>query len=202
MDIQNLYLCDIICHGVPSPRAFKDYISWLDEKEGQKTEKYYFRNKSVSWRGDSAVVKTEKDEIKSGKNVSAFMNLYYSNNITNDACFDCKFTSLDRISDITLSDFWGIENENPKFEDELGVSMVMLNTKKGEELFSQLDGESVRASLDNAKQPQLHKPTEKPDTYCDFWKNYKVKGIEYVLKEYGLPKASLKTRIYNLIYRK
>ena len=199
LDVKKLYLCDIICHGVPSPRAFKDYISWLDSAEKNGVNKYYFRNKAVSWRGDSSAVETKKSEFIHNKNTSAFLNLYYSNNITNDACFDCRYTSQDRVSDLTISDFWGIENDNPEFEDKLGVSMVMVNTSKGKALFDMLDGETAVANIENAKQPQLKQPPSKPQGYDVFWQNYKKNGIEYAIKNFGIPKTTLKSIIYNLI---
>ncbi len=199
LDTQNLYLCDIICHGVPSPKVFKDYIEWLGGTEKSKITKYYFRNKNFSWRGDSSSAETDTAEIKRNKNISAFMNLYYSNNITCDACFNCKFTSQDRVSDLTISDFWGIEKDNPDFEDKLGVSMVLVNSQKGKELFASLNGKFVEANIENAKQPQLKTPVKKPDGYDDFWSIYKENGIDYTVKKYAIPKTTLKTIAYNLI---
>lgn len=199
IDDKNLYLCDIICHGVPSPKVFKDYINWLKDTEKDSIKKYHFRNKTVSWRGDSSVAETEKSEYIHNKNTSAFLNMYYSNNLTNDSCFNCCFTSQDRVSDLTISDFWGIEKDNPHFEDELGVSMVMVNTLKGKKLFDVTDGEKAEANIENAKQPQLKEPPKKPQTYNDFWKQYKEIGIEYAIKNFGIPKTTLKSIVYNLI---
>ena len=199
LSTQKLYLCDIICHGVPSPKVFKDYIKWLGDAEKGKITKYYFRNKDFSWRGDSCSAETDTTEIKRNKNVSAFMNLYYGNNITCDACFNCKFTSQDRVGDLTISDFWGIEKDNPDFEDKLGVSMVLVNSQNGMELFSSLNGNSVEANIENAKQPQLKKSVEKPEGYDEFWKTYKENGIDYTVKKYAIPKTTLKTIAYNII---
>ncbi len=199
LDIKNLYLCDIICHGVPSPKVFKDYIMWLDKTEKDGVKKYYFRNKAVSWRGDSSAAETKTSGFIHNKNTSAFLNVYYSNNITNETCFECRFTSQDRVSDLTISDFWGIENDNPEFEDKLGVSMVMINTSKGKVLFDTLDGEKIVANIENAKQPQLKQPPSKPQGYDVFWQNYKENGIEYAIKNFGIPKTTLKSTVYNLI---
>ncbi len=190
---EKLYLCDIICHGVPSPKAFNDYILWLKERE--TFDKYYFRNKEISWRGDSASVSLDNG-IKANKYISSFMSLYYSNLLTDEACFDCKFTTKERVSDITVSDFWGIEDTAAKFEDSLGVSMVLVNTQKGRELFESVKGKKISVNLDNAKQPQLKKPAEKPDGYDEFWQNY---NINSALKKYGAIKDSLKTKLYKLI---
>lgn len=193
IDDKNLYLCDIICHGVPSNRAFNDFILWLKEKEN--FDKFYFRNKEISWRGDSCSIKSG-DNLKRSKYISGFMNLYYSNLITNNACFNCKFTEPNRVSDITISDFWGIENANAKFEDNLGVSMVLLNTKKGEDLFSSLSGKKQETEISFAKQPNLKAPTKKPNGYEEFWQNY---NIDNALKKYGAIKENFKTKIYNII---
>jgi len=190
---KNLYLCDIICHGVPSPKAFNDFILWLKEKEN--FNEYYFRNKEFSWRGDSASINTVEG-FRKNKFVSSFMNLYYSNLITDEACFNCKFTTKERVSDITISDFWGIENTALEFEDSLGVSMVIINTQKGKELFEKIGGKKQAVSLENAKQPQLKKPTEKPSGYKEFWQNY---NINKALEKYGAIKENLKTKLYRLI---
>ncbi len=190
---EKLYLCDIICHGVPSPKAFEDYILWLKRRES--FDKYYFRNKELSWRDDSASVSAD-DGVKSNRFISSFMSLYYSNLLTDEACFDCKFTTKERVSDITVSDFWGIEDTAAQFEDSLGVSMVLINTQKGRELFESAKGKKVSVNLDNAKQPQLKNPTEKPDGYEEFWKNY---NINSALEKYGAIKDSLKTKLYKLL---
>lgn len=192
---EKLYLCDIICHGVPSPKAFDDFILWLKERE--TFDKYYFRNKELSWRGDSASVSWE-NSIKANRYISSFMSLYYSNLLTDEACFDCEFTTKERVSDITVSDFWGIEDTEAEFEDSLGVSMVLINTQKGSELFGEVKGKKISVNLDNAKQPQLKKPTERPDGYNEFWQNY---NIDSALEKYGAIKDSLKTKIYKLIKR-
>jgi len=197
LNIENLYLCDIICHGVPSPKVFTEYIEWLQNK--QPFKKYFFRNKSISWRGDSSAIETSEAKLLHNQNTSAFMNIYYSNNITCDACFECKYTNQERVSDITISDFWGVENINPNFEDTLGVSMVLTNTQKGEKLFSEIDGIKEISDISFAKQPQLHHPTSKPSSYEVFWNKYKNNGFRYAVKNFGIPKKTLKTIIYNLI---
>lgn len=195
LNSKKLYLCDIICHGVASVTAFENFIEWLKNKEKEDFNKYYFRNKDISWRGDSASIEI-KNGLKRSKNISAFMNLYYCNYITDEACFNCNFTSKPRVSDITISDFWGIENTAAEFEDKLGVSMVMANTDKGQELFNELKGKQKEVTLDNAKQPQLKNPTSKPANYEEFWENFDIKKA---LLKYGAIKESLKTKLYKII---
>ena len=74
--------------------------------------------------------------------------------------------------------------------------MVLVNTEKGRELFDSIKGKKVSVNLDNAKQPQLKKPAEKPDGYKEFWQNY---NINSALNKYGAIKDNLKTRLYKLL---
>ena len=198
---ENLITVDIICHGVPSPKIYKDYIAWLEKELGSGIEKYYFRNKRISWRGNScfAVLKDGR-KIQDDKKLNGFMNLYYSNNITRESCYHCNYTSKERVSDITISDYWGIENVNKDFEDALGVSMVLINTEKGKIFFERTLGDKVKGSLEGVKQPQLSRPTDKPKEREEFWVSYSTFGIEQVLKKYGgVKKDSIKQRIYKMI---
>lgn len=196
-----LITVDIICHGVPSPKIYGEYIDWLVDEIGTSVEEYKFRSKKISWRGNSCMaILTDGREVKNDKRLNGFMNLYYSDNITNKSCYNCQYTSTERVSDITISDYWGIESILPEFEDALGVSMVILNTDKGNELFAKVYGERGVGSLTGVKQPQLSFPTKLPDTRTAFWSEYRDLGLKSVLKTYGgVKKDSIKQKIYNLI---
>lgn len=195
-----LYTVDIICHGVPSGRVFDDYLTWLEDKIGSKVVEYKFRSKKISWRGNSVYVRfASGKELKNELRASAFMNMYYSGNITRESCYSCKYTSHERVSDITISDFWGIEGTNAEFEDKLGVSMIMINTERGKTLFDATEGERVLADVSAAKQPQLNAPQKMPLTREQFWEDYRRGGIKLAVKKYGGARLSLKSRIYNLI---
>ena len=183
---EKLYLVDIICHGVPSPRVFSDYIRWLEGRLGSKVQKYQFRDKRVSWRGNSASALLEDGRwVHASKLTDAYMNTYYSGAMTRESCYRCQYTSTNRVSDMTISDFWGIEKKEPSFEDALGVSMLLVNTEKGARLFRELHGEKSETDLSNVRQPQLHDPCEKPLERDAFWREYREKGIDHVLLRYG-----------------
>jgi coenzyme F420-reducing hydrogenase beta subunit len=185
-----LYTVDIICHGVPSSTIYKDYLKWLEKQNKSKVVEYSFRDKRISWRGSSCYAKLENGKILlNDKKLCAFMTLYYSNYITRNCCYQCKYTSQERVSDITISDYWGIEKVDKNFEDNLGVSMILINTEKGEKLFRQAQGESIIANVEKAIQPQLSKPTSCPLDRDEFWETYKAKGLEPLLKKHGGVKA-------------
>ncbi len=200
---ENLYLCDIICHGVPSPAVFKDFVEWLGDYYKSNVKSYEFRSKKISWRGNSCYVTlSDGRELKNDRFASSFMNVYYSGIITRESCFECKYTSLERVSDITISDFWGLENTLPDFEDALGVSMVMVNTDKGRKLFDKTEGQKMQADISKAKQPQLHKPCEKPSDREQSKRIYSQQGVYPLIKKYGgIARPSIKSRIFSLIKR-
>ena len=196
----NLYTIDIICHGVPSKTIFDEYKRWLEKEYKGSVKEYAFRSKKISWRGSSCYAKLDDGrELKNDKRLCGFMNLYYSGNITRESCYTCPYATKGRVGDITVSDFWGIENVDKSFEDGLGVSMVILNTQKGEQLFTQTEGEKLACTIDKAKQPQLNAPPKRPISKDGFWTEYQNKGLTFVLKKHGGVKPdSLKTILYKI----
>ena len=197
---ENLYLVDIICHGVPSPKVYSEFINWLSEKKESEVVKYSFRNKEISWRGNSCLV-----ELKNGKKLcndlyaSSFMNLYYSNYITRESCYSCKYATIARTSDITIGDYWGIENLASNFEDALGVSVVLVNTEQGRQLFKKTKGKIHIGDITTLKQPQLTHGCERPVDRTVFWTRYQEKGIGEMLRLYGgIRRNFLKEFLYSM----
>ncbi len=183
---EQLYLVDIICHGIPSPTVFVNYISWLEQKYKSSVKKYYFRNKDISWRGNSCRAVLEDGRvIDTTPELNCFMNTYYSGNITNESCYNCPYTTNKRFSDLTISDYWGIEACLPDFEDALGVSMILVNSQKGKELFERCEGQKKQSTLIGAKQPQLEAPCKRPADRDIFWQDYFTMELETIFKKYG-----------------
>ena len=197
----NLYLVDIICHGVPSETFFRAYLNWLTKEYGCEVDEFKFRSKKISWRGSSCYARLKNGkELFNDAKLCAFMNVYYSDNITRESCYDCKYTSKERVSDLTISDYWGIENLDKSFEDSLGVSMIIVNTEKGSLLFSETDGEKITANLESAKQPQLLKPTARPSTREEFWQAFFNGNAEKLIQKYGgVSGGNFKTKLKRLI---
>lgn len=137
-DYENLYTIDIICHGVPSQKIFKKYLENEEKKLGEKIIKYTARNKNkVDWgMGYCAEIKT-KNKIKYKKaDLDPYYTAFLKGKINRECCYECKYANLDRVGDITLGDLWGIEKIDYSFYDKCGVSLAVINTIKGEELFN------------------------------------------------------------------
>ena len=137
----NLYTQDLICHGAPSPKVWRKYIVFREEKAASKTKRTFFRLKENGWKSYSVQFQfancTEYKQIFSG---DLFMNGFLKDLYLRPSCYNCHSKSLNRNSDITLADFWGVENILPEMFDDKGTSLVFVNSDKGKELFESIRG--------------------------------------------------------------
>lgn len=124
---ENLVLVDIVCHGVPGPYMWRDYLDYLEKKQGSKICWVNFRDKQeYGWAAHKETFKFVKGEGK-----MSFTYLFYQNIMFRHSCGKCHFANTQRPSDITIADFWGWEKTDPEFnKDNKGVSLVLVNTEK------------------------------------------------------------------------
>lgn len=186
VDDTNLLLVDLICHGVPSEKLWTDYIRALEDEYEQKITAYRFRNKQEGWHGlhpqailaDGTVAPRDKLLLSYGR--------LFGNLSLNEACYHCKYANTKRQGDITLGDYWGIENSKCPFDQSKGVSLCLVNTAKGERWFLELSDRVKTYSIedDSYLQPQLRCPTGKNVLCDDFWKDYGKKGYRFVAEKY------------------
>ena len=136
-DLERLITQDIICHSVPSPKKWNEYKN----KIGQEKQiiDICFRNKDTGWSSGSFVVKyfdgTEYRELYAE---TEYMKGFLRGDYSRPSCYSCKFSSIERQSDITLGDFWGVEGLYPKLYDNKGTSVVLINSKKGNKVFREI----------------------------------------------------------------
>jgi coenzyme F420-reducing hydrogenase beta subunit len=188
VDTKKLLTVDIICHGVPSPRIFAEYISYLEKKNKGKIEQYYFRSKVYGWGYTEEVVYKNRKSDHTSALLQVYKELFYSNLCLRPSCYRCKYTNFLRPADITIGDYWGIENYFPEFADSLGVSAMIINTKKGKASFSELK-ENIEIIPSNiydcaARQRNLYSPTPISLRRSEFWNDYLQYGFEYIIKKY------------------
>ena len=195
-----LYTIDIICHGVASPRVWKEFIDYIKKKEHIKLITVNFRDKNIfGWSG------LHRESFVFSKNkVKTYPFTFYKSFLIRESCSRCPFTSLKRQGDVTLGDFWGWNNTIPDFvNDDLGVSLILSNTAKGTMLLEEVkkDLNLRRIKLTDVLQPNLQYPTSRDPRSDEFKRDYANYGFNYVRKKYW--KASfvqrVKTRIKNLL---
>lgn len=137
-EYDNLFVCDFICHGVPSPLMLSRYRNWLHSQGFPQIQHINFREKSKGWYDALRIIHCEgKEYTLKGKNDNYWIGFNDNKNLQ-ECCYNCRFLGKKRLSDITIADFWGIGKIEPfghRNEIEKGISAVILSTKKGEELF-------------------------------------------------------------------
>lgn len=170
----NLVTIDIICHGVPSPGVFKLYLSFLEAERKKPVRSYVHRTKDMGWRHQEKVVFGDGTEEINTRLVDTWKRLFYANNMLRPSCYHCPYTSTRRSSDITIADFWGIEKTSASnMCDDLGVSLLLLNTDKGEDLFTTMDIKTQRVDIEEGvrKNPMLLHPSSARGDRSAPWKD-------------------------------
>lgn len=187
VDLSSLLLCDIVCHGVTSPRMWQEHINLIQNKRGKKVINYKFRDKSNKIGGAyTSTIFYEDGKCETGTALCQSYIDIYNNKTVRPSCYECKYTDVNRVSDITIADFWGIEKAMPDFDNRNGASLILINTEKGEKLFNNIK-ESVEyrcCKLQDCMQPQLKHPIDMAKDRQNFWNEYKQKGYKHVLKKY------------------
>lgn len=188
-NLDNLFLCDVLCGGNVSPGFFQEYVKFIEKNRKDKVSSVCFRTKKLGWKQHHIRIILQNSEYEGArKNEEPFFSLYLKKYIIRDACFKCEFASKQRVSDITMGDFWGIEKKDPKIDDDKGISIAIVNTEKGQKLIDAIKNKIYieKRDLDIAvpKQINLQRPPLKPREREKFWNDYVKKGSEYTLKKY------------------
>jgi len=182
-----LYTADLVCHGVPSPQLFSEYIKYCEKKRGVRIKEYCHRSKDSGWgHVEEAIYKNGmKDNFSFLSRI--WRNFYYSHLFFRPSCYICEYANLRRPGDITIADYWGIEKAHPEFADKNGVSLVLINTPKGKQLFESIQKSvlCIQSDTKSCMQKNLRQPPDRPTARDSAWERYKKHGFEYIAKKYG-----------------
>lgn len=203
-DYENLITQDVVCHGVPSPMVWQKYKFYQENKFLSKTKDVQFRCKIPGSEGSYVVFNFENNDryVKKGTD-DLYMKSFVSNLCLRPSCFECNFKGKVRQSDITLADFWGVERVMPEMKSKKGISLVLVNSNKGSELFNKIQEkiEFKKASLDEALKYNasvVNSPNE-PQAREDFIKITCADGFEASSKKYL--KESFKAKFKKTVKR-
>lgn len=200
-----LLTCDIICHGTPSPLIWHEYLSYLQDAYGREIGFISFRDKDQQgWHNSTLTIKDKEEYpilIETQKN-NFFFQLFFCGEIIRPACHKCRYSNFCRPGDITLGDFWGIENKYNQFDDDKGVSLVMVNTEAGDNIWKAIrdNAEYFEVSQDECIQPNLEKPSEEGAGRKRFWYWYKKYGFKRTGQSKGYLSMNFSEKMLKWMY--
>ena len=187
----NLFCCDFICHGVPSPMLFKKYIQ-KDEVSRKQLTGVTFRDKTNGWKKFQI-----SRQMQNGKKiiydsmVDPYMSAFLKDYALRPSCYECHFKSTERVGDLTIADFWGVKKTYPEYDpDDKGTSLILVNNKKGSSwllachamLF--LGKADIKTAI--AGNPSLVRPVSRPAQRDTFYIDLKVFSFTKVIEKYHL----------------
>ena len=168
---------DVVCHGVPSPGLWKDYLNKLAPVS--EITNIIMRDKSEGWRSYKITIDGKNSSLSERASDNKYLLAFSQNLSLRSSCFKCPAKKGKSGSDITLADYWGIENLIPQMDDDRGTSFICANTNKGVELINKLSVNRV-ASDYTASVPYnicIEQSTTEPVSRSSFWQKYYEQGI-------------------------
>lgn len=180
VDTERLITCDLVCHGVPAPNVYEKFLAYIEGYSGKKVRTLCFKDKCE--QGKTSII----FEDGSKETSSIYMNLFYKNVLLREKCYQCSYANMERISDVTVGDFWGLDTVAPDFWDSRGVSLVMTHSCRGEWLLAEVADETELSEWreEDCRQPNLMAPTIRPKYTERFWAELSEYGIGFVSKKY------------------
>jgi len=191
---ERVIIVDIICHGAVSPGFWKNYADTLG-----KFDYLTFKDKRNGWIRPTAFVRKGEKEIF----LNDYIKIFYNHSALRPSCYQCPYATVERQSDITIGDYWGIDKVMPDFYSFDGNSLVLIHTEAGVDVWNKITAELEwrESNVEDCLQPNLIKPTERPVTRERFWNEYQQFGIKYIMKKYGsIPmKSRIKSKIKKVV---
>ena len=180
-DYENLLLVEVACHGVPSPKVWREYLASASDNSSLATVN--FRSKTTGWKNYSVLIGDKSQPHDDDE----FMGCFLKNYSLRPSCFNCRFKGGQSGADITLADFWGIGVVAPHLDDDHGTSLVIVNTIKGQRHLDgcQMKQEKVDYSSALKANPSLEHSARRPEDYDAFWLMFNEENPRQALKKYG-----------------
>ncbi len=190
---ENLITIDLICNGAPSKKLWEEYVNWLEKKLNKKLVYFGFREKGDKMNPYLTIAKFSDGTVLRDHPFTACYNrLFLKKLIIPQGCFKCPFKTEERVSDITIADFWGANKIFKQKDLKRDVSLVITNSQMGDALFNihnaLFNGTFVIQcyNKDYLKyQHNLLGGTPIPSGYNVFWEDLNARGFNYILKQYA-----------------
>ena len=182
-DRKNLLTVDFVCHGVPSPGVFASYLKEMEKAQGKRVVAYTFRDKRLGWKNFSSVATLEDGSEVTGTQVTEpYLYGFLQNLYLRPSCGACTALRGNRhASDITIADFWGAHEICPEQDDDTGLSLVIINTPKGEKALEEAGVQLTTFPADTDRMRRFNPSIEVPAVMhrkrAAFFKAYRKHGF-------------------------
>ncbi|NCB44901.1 MAG: 4Fe-4S dicluster domain-containing protein [Clostridia bacterium] len=188
---ENLYTCDLICFGIPSPGWYRRYVEKLCQREKENLVAINMRSKHDGWKKYGVCEEYETKTKFFNLHQSIWSHSFLKKCTHRYSCFECKYARLEREGDITLGDFWGVKDKYPQYdEDDKGTSLLLVNSTKGETLLNECSKNLFlgKADLEHAliRNQKLLKSSPVPDERKSFLYDSTNLSLEELKKKYNL----------------
>lgn len=207
----NLYTVDVVCHGVPSPDVWKKYLQETVCKRYNTNKKKLnytdyissinFRSKEYGWKKYNMRIEFKDGTIYSMPFFdNPYMNIFLSDLSLRPSCYNCPSKIANTQSDITLADFWGVDNINPEIDDDKGCGLVLIHNKEILDLLNSKNCNLFKHKLESVinYNPNILKSVNEPVNRDFFWYVYKR---NLYLSYKAINNKSVLMRIIRKIYR-
>lgn len=201
-DYEKLVCIDVICHGAPSPALWRKYAKYQEEKNEGKLKYINFRCKDVNWNDFGMKELLNNKRIYIPKDKDPYMQMFLSDFCLRPSCYECVAKNV-KMSDLTIADFWGIDNVAPDMNDGNGTSLVLVRTKKGKDIFEKISGDLKLKEVTYEEgikcNPAEYKSCKRPNQRETFFDDMNVMNFEELKKKYIIP---IKTPFWKRVARK
>lgn len=203
---ENLYVVDIVCHGVPSQDLFNKCMKYIENKNKIRITSFSFRSKQKGAKHPQSYsytyIKKGKQYLNTGLHYQNPFYFGFQKYITlRPSCYRCKEAKHERVSDITLGDFWDIDKLYPDLDPKSGISMILANTNKGLNLLNEIRNsiyiKEVPVDFAYKCNHNLNEPTKLKPARAEFFKDLASESFDNVVKNFLVPKRKL---IFDLYY--
>ena len=175
-EYKTLITQDTACHSVPSPMVWKDYVTTLEKQQVGELTSFSFRNKATGWEVYHIHAAFDNGkEFRQPATENPYQQGFLKGLYSRNSCFSCRFKGIERCSDITLTDYWGVKGIQPEAYNPQGTSLILLHSDKGRALLESCrDKLQIITAADGAfaYNPAVLTPIQKPARYDEFWAGY------------------------------
>ncbi len=150
---ENLLTIDLICHGVPSPKVWRKYLKRVGK--GRKVTEVNFRNKEAGWNNNHISINfSDGSRLLEGQTDNRYYRGFLRNVFLRRSCYHCMYRTSDRVSDLTIADYWGADSLCPEMFDNKGTSIVLVHSAEGQNILNTLSNVLTvkEQSMENAVQ--------------------------------------------------